>query len=136
MSKGKNTDFESLLGSFKLPGLDMGGFVDYHRKNFEAIAEANRIAAEGMQAMMARQVELMQQSVEQLTAMAKGASAQSADPAAGAQAAQAAFEQSIANLKELADLASKSGAGAFEVLQARFQAALQEVQALGKPGAK
>ncbi len=125
------TQWQSALESINLPGIDMGKILDAQRKNVEAISEANRIALEGVQSLMQRQAEIMQQSVEEATKMM-----QSFDPASDptervaqqTALAQEAFQQALDRMRELAEMANASQAEAFEAIQARFNESVEEIR--------
>ena len=133
------TQWQTALESINLPGVDMSKILDAQRKNVEAITQANRIALEGVQSLMQRQAEIMQQSVEEATKMM-----QNFDPASDptervaqqTALAQEAFQQALDRMRELAEMANKSQAEAFEAIQARFTESLEEIrgsmQKLGK----
>ena len=131
--------WQSALESINLPGVDMSRILDAQRKNVEAITEANRIAFEGVQSLMQRQAEIMQQSVEEATKMMQNFDP-STDPtervAQQTALAQQAFQQALDRMRELAEMANKSQAEAFEAIQERFNEALEEIrtsmQQLGK----
>lgn len=131
--------WQSALESINLPGVDMNKILDAQRKNVEAITEANRIALEGVQSLMQRQAEIMQQSVEEATKMMQNFDP-STDPAERVAKqtalAQEAFQQALDRMRELAEMANKSQAEAFEAIQARFNESLEEIrgsmQKLGK----
>ena len=72
--------WQTALESINLPGVDMSKILDAQRKNVEAITQANRIALEGVQSLMQRQAEIMQQSVEEATKMMQNFDPASASP--------------------------------------------------------
>lgn len=131
--------WQTALESINLPGVDMSKILDAQRKNVEAITQANRIALEGVQSLMQRQAEIMQQSVEEATKMMQNFDPNT-DPAERVTQqtalAQEAFQQALDRMRELAEMANKSQAEAFEAIQARFTESLEEIrgsmQKLGK----
>ncbi|WP_235025521.1 phasin family protein, partial [Caballeronia terrestris] len=56
------TDFSKTLASFKFPGVDMTSLLEARRKDVEALAEANTLAYEGMQALVRKQTEMLNAS--------------------------------------------------------------------------
>ena len=108
------------------------------RRNIEAFSAANRVALEGAQAVARRHMEILQQSVSEMTqAMTGLASAQAPQDKAAKQAeiAKATYEKTIANLQELADLIQRSNSEALSVLNKRFAEAMDEVKGMtGKAG--
>ena len=133
------TQWQTALESINLPGVDMSKILDAQRKNVEAITQANRIALEGVQSLMQRQAEIMQQSVEEATKMMQNFDPNT-DPTERVTQqtalAQEAFQQALDRMRELAEMANKSQAEAFEAIQARFTESLEEIrgsmQKLGK----
>jgi phasin family protein len=124
--------WQTALESINLPGVDMAKILDAQRKNVEAITEANRIALEGVQSLMQRQAEIMQQSIEEATK-----SMQNFDPASDpaervaqqTALAQESFQHALDRMRELAEMASSSQTEAFEAIQHRFNEAIEEIQA-------
>jgi len=107
--------WQKSLESFNVPGIDMSAILDSQRKNIEAVTNANRIALEGVQALMQRQTEILQQSFEEATKLT-----QNFDPAADpaermaqqTELAQEALQQALAKMRELAEMATSSQAAA------------------------
>jgi phasin family protein len=110
-------DFTKLLQPFKIPGVDFSSIVDRERKNIEALAEANRIAFEGWQNLVRRQSEILQDSMKRAVDDAKSQTALQK----GAELARSAFETALANMRELAEMATKSQRDAFEVIRKRVE---------------
>jgi phasin family protein len=130
-------DFTKLFAEMKLPALpDMEAFVAANRRNMEAITAANRIALEGAQAVSRRHMEIMQQSMSEMTEAVKMLAAPDAPQAKAARQAELLkkiYEQAVSNIRELGDLIQKSNAEAIALLNTRFTEALDEVKALAEP---
>ncbi len=130
-------DFTKLFADMKLPALpDMEAFVAANRRNIEAITAANRIALEGAQAVSRRHMEIVQQSMAEMTEAVKVLAAPDAPQAKAARQAdllKKIYEHAVSNIKELGDLIQKSNAEAIGLLNARFTEALDEVKALAEP---
>lgn len=134
------------MTSFRMPGMPaMGMMPDFEalaaaqRRNIEAFSTANRVALEGAQAVARRHVEILQQSMSDMTEAMRGM-AGGPDPQGGpgkqAEVVKASYERAVANMKELADLIQKSNTEALSVLNRRFAEAMDEVkQIVQKPGA-
>ncbi|WP_223880576.1 phasin family protein [Roseococcus microcysteis] len=121
----------------KMPNMtDFQALADAQRRNLEAMAAANRVAMEGAQAVARRNMELMQQTMAEMSEAMRGLTAMDGNPATkAAQQAElmkANYERAVASMKELADLIQKSNGEALEVLNRRFAEALEEMQALVK----
>lgn len=129
-------DFTKMMEQYKLPGVDFGALVERQRKDIEALTEANRIAAEGMQALAKLEAEILQKTMQEvMSAMSKAATG--GDPMANAakqaELAQQAFGKALANMRELAEVASKSQSEAYAVISKRVQQSIQELTALMQP---
>jgi phasin family protein len=133
---GKPFDFSKMLGEMKVPALpDMELVLSAHKRNLEALSEANRVALEGAQAVARRHMEIMQNTMSGLTETLKGL-ADSDTPAARA-AKQAdllkqAYENAVSNTRELGDLIQKSNTEAMSKLNHRFSEAMSEMKTLFK----
>ena len=128
-------DMQKMLGDFKIPGVDMQALLSAQEKNIAALKQANQHAAEGVQALAKRQLEMLQQAMQgAATAAQQVAHAGGPKEAAAKQAelAKVAFEQALANMREMADLISKSSNQAFEVIAQRAADGLEELKQLAR----
>ena len=125
-------DFTKLMSQFRLPGVDFAALVDRERKNIEALAEANRIAFEGWQRLVRRQAEILQETMKEVVANAgqQDAIKKRAD------LAKEGFEKALANMRELAEMATKSQKEAFDVVRKRIEENVEGIRNLGKKAAK
>jgi phasin family protein len=118
----------------KLPGLpNMDAFVTANRKNMETLSAANRVALEGAQAVARRHMEIMQQSMMEMTEAMRAMASLEAPQAKAAKQAEllkSAYEHAVANMKELADLIKHSNGEALALINKRFVEAMDEVKAL------
>ena len=121
-------DFTKLMSQFRLPGVDFAALVDRERKNIEALAKANRIAFEGWQRLVRRQAEMLQETMKKVVADAgqEDATKKRAD------LAKEGFEKALANMRELAEMASKSQREAFEVVRKRIEENVEGIRNFGK----
>ena len=129
--KGAETpvfDFTKLMSQFRLPGVDFAALVDRERKNIEALAKANRIAFEGWQRLVRRQAEILQETMKEVVANAgqQDAIKKRAD------LAKEGFEKAMANMRELAEMATKSQKEAFDVVRKRIEENVEGIRNLGK----
>ncbi len=131
-----HAEFMRLMGDFRLPAtLDFEAFAAAQRKNIEALSAANRVALEGAQAVAKRHMEILQQSMSEMTeAMRSLATADAPQEKAAKQAelAKTAYEKAVANMKELGDLIQKSNAEALGLLNHRFTEAMEEIKGMVK----
>jgi phasin family protein len=130
-------DFSRMMAEFRVPGLDMEAFLSAQRRNLESLSAANRVALEGAQAVARRHMEIMQQSMAEMTEAMRALASPGAPQEKAAQQAEmlkGAYEKAVANLKEIADLIQRSNGEALGVLNRRFTEAMDEVKTmLAKP---
>ncbi len=124
-------DVQKMMGEFKVPNFDVDGIVAAHKRNFDAIAQANQVAAEGFQAIMKRQAEIAQQAVAEVQGTLQTMGTQGAPEEKVAQQADIAkktLEQALSNLKELQEMVAKSNAEASNIINKRIMESLDEVK--------
>ncbi|MGQ9367661.1 phasin family protein [Azospirillum sp. A39] len=125
-------DFSKMLGDMKVPGVDMDAILASQRRNIEAVAMANQLAMEGVQAVVRRQAEILRQTAEETSRMMSELAAAGTPEdkvAKQAELVKTAFEKALANARELAELMAKSNTEAAEVLSKRVSASLDELKA-------
>jgi phasin family protein len=127
-------DFRKFFADMKLPALpDMESLMAANRRNMEALSAANRVALEGAQAVARRHMEIMQQSMTDLTESVRTIAATEGSQAKAAKQAdmlKAAYERAVTNMRELADLIQRSNSEAMGVINKRFAEAMDEVKTL------
>ena len=127
-------DMMKMLAEWRVPGMpDMEQLASAQRRNFEALSAANKVALEGAQAVARRHMEILQQSMSEMTqAMQSVAGAQDPQARAAKQAEmlKTAYEHAVGNMRELADLIQKSNGEALSVLNQRVTEAMDEVKGM------
>jgi phasin family protein len=122
-----------LLAEMRLPMMDIESLATAQRRNLEALSAANRVALEGAQAVARRHMEILQQSMSEMTDAVRSATS-GGDPqdkaAKQAELLKNTYERAVGNMKELADLIQKSNSEALTVLNKRFAEAMDEVRGL------
>ncbi len=132
-------DFTKLMADFKVPAFDVEKLMAAQRKNFEAVASANKLVADSAQTVFQRNAAIMRENVEEMTAVLQELSVagEPADKAARqADLTKDAFERTVANFKELNDAVSKTNGKVFDVLNKRFTESLDEAKGLVANGKK
>jgi phasin family protein len=132
-------DITKLLTDFKIPGVDVDALVAAQKKNIEALTEANQLVIAGVQAVIKRQAEILQASMEQARTVASEIlvpGSPEAKVAKQAEVVQTAFQAALANMKELADIVTKSNTEASNVISKRVNESLNEVKAAVVKAAK
>ena len=126
-------DITKVMGDMKLPGVDLEALMASQRKNIEALTAANKLAFEGFQAVATRQTEILRQTMEELQKMmTEVMSAGSPEDRVAKQAelAKTAFEKALSNMKEVAEMVSKSNTEATAVISNRISDSLEELKSM------
>lgn len=126
-------EMSKAFAAYKVPGVDVDLLVQSQRRNVEALTTANKAVLEGVQAVLNRQSEILQQTLEAATTGAKElASASSLQDATvkEAELVKQSFEKALANMRELAELMAKSNTEAFEAINRRIAESLEEIKQL------
>ena len=130
----KMNEFTRMFSEMKMPAmLDMESVMAAHRKNMEVLSNANRVALEGAQTVARRHMEILQQTMQEMTATMKDLSTPESPQAKAAKQTELmkiAYERAVSHMKELADLIQRANAEALGLLNARFTEAMDEVKAL------
>ena len=133
---GMDMNFSRMLAEMKLPSMpDMEPFITASRRNMETLTAANRVALEGAQTVARRHMEIMQQTMTEMTDAMKAMASPEPPQAKAAKQAELlkqAYERAVSNLKELADLIQRANGEAMELLNHRFAEAMNEVKALAE----
>ena len=136
--------FQDLRFPTMLP--DTGVLMAAHRRNMDVLSQANRLALEGAQAVARRHMEIMQQTMAELTEHVRelaGTDSPQQKAARQAELVKKSYERAVTNIKELSDLIQKSNQEALALLDQRFKEAMDEIHQLleksqkggGKPAA-
>ena len=122
MMESLNQTMKQMSG-MQMPGMNLEALQDASRANIEAISEANRIAMEGMQALAQRAQEMATEATTDFQESAKAMSDMDSSNPMGkpAEIARTNFEKAVGNLRELAEIASKSQTEAWGIIGRRFQ---------------
>jgi phasin family protein len=127
-------DMMSMFRDMKLPAMpDMESVLTTYRKNIEVLSQANRVALEGAQTVAKRHMEILQQTMAELTENLKALTAVESPQAKAAKQAEllkAAYERALANTKELSDLIQNANKEALGLLHQRFIETMDEVKTL------
>jgi phasin family protein len=127
-------EFAKMFADMKLPALpDTEALMNAHRRNLEAFTAANRTALEGAQAVAKRHMEIMQQTMSEMTETLRALATPEAPQVKAARQADLlknAYQRAVANSRELGDLIQRSNGEALGVLNKRFTEAMDEVKGL------
>ncbi len=127
----KMMDVTKLMSDFKMPGVDMETMLGSQRKNIEALTAANRLAFEGVQALMKRQTEILRQTMQEVTEATRGMAATTSPQehlAKQSALAKETFERTFANMRELSEMVTRSNSEVFELLNVRLGQIMEEMR--------
>jgi phasin family protein len=134
-SKNGFFDVTKVFGDFRLPGIDVDAVAAAHRKNVEALTQANQLVVEGIQAVARRQTEIVREAIDEATALVRGWTQPRAPEerfANTVEAAKQAFETGVANVRELNELTAKASTDVFGVIARRVSEGFDEVRLAAK----
>jgi phasin family protein len=125
------TDLSKIMKDYQMPGVDWQELMASQQKNLEALSQANQVLFEGAQAVVQREVEILQKAMQEF-AEASRELVQEGDARLQAQKrlelAKASFETALQNMRELAELATRSNREALEVINRRAIESFEEIR--------
>jgi phasin family protein len=128
----RDFDFKKMFQELRIPQVpDIESVLGAHRRNLEALSEANRLALEGAQTVARRHMEIMQATMSGLTQTLREIAATDTPNERAAKHAELlkqAYENAVSNTRELGDLIQKSHTEAMEKLNQRFSEAMTEMK--------
>ncbi len=133
-------DFDAarLFADFPFRPLDVEAVWAAQRRNFEALSQANQLAVDGVHALARRNVEAAREGLEDFSALirdlAKPASTEERI-ARHTEFAKRIIDKGVSHTRELAQLATKTGSDAAEILHKRASEGLDEIRAYAAPKA-
>ena len=128
-------DMTRLFSEMRFPSMlpDTGVLMAAHRRNMDVLSQANRLALEGAQAVARRHMEIMQQSMTELTEHVRELASSDNPKAKAARQAELvkqSYEHAVTHIKELSDLIQRSNTEALSLLDKRFREAMDEIRQL------
>lgn len=122
-------DFMKSFQSINMPGMKPEQFMEAQRKNMEALVEANKAAAAGYQDLFQKQVKLFEETMKEAQdKFGKFDASETLNAEKQAEAMRLAFEKGVANMTELAETAQKANREAYDIVSARVQESISEIQ--------
>ncbi|MDR3451491.1 MAG: phasin family protein [Rhodoferax sp.] len=138
MTKDSNPfgDVTKMIEKFKLPGVDLSAIVEARRKDVEALVAANKAAYESMQALAHKQTEMLTQAMQGIQEAVKEAAAGKGglpDPKKQTALARDAWTKTLADMKDMAEMARKAQADAMAGLTERATQSVQDIKKMMQP---
>jgi phasin family protein len=125
-------DVTKMFADFRFKPFDVEAVWAAQRRNLEAFSQANQLAVEGAHAVVKRQIEMTQQSFEDLSALMRDMTQPvSAEDriAKHTEYTKKMIDKGLTHGREIAMMAAKTGSEAAEVLQKRTTEGLDEMRA-------
>ena len=138
------TELTRMMRDYQVPGVDWQELMASQQKNVEALTKANQVLFEGAQAVIQREVEILQKAMQEFAEASRDLM-QEGDPQAQTQKrlelAKASFEAALRNMRELAELAGRSNREALETINKRAMESFDEIRSAmahkrGSPSSK
>jgi phasin family protein len=124
-----------MLEQFKVPGVDMDAIVESRRKDMDALVAANMAAVDAIQALTAKQTEILAQtmkSIQEAALSPAGGVVGGLDLAKYNELARKAYEKAVLDMKDMAETVRKAQTEVMSGISQRASASMQEIQALTK----
>jgi phasin family protein len=125
-------DVTKMFADFRMRPFDVEAMWAAQRRNIEALSQANQLAVEGVHALAKRQIEMTQQTLEDLSTLVR----EMAQPvstedriAKHTEYTKKMIDKGLTHGREIAAMAAKAGSEAAEVLQKRTTEGLDEMRA-------
>ncbi len=115
----------------KMPSVDIERIMAHHRKNIEALEKSARASAAGASSLMAKQREILQDSLREISDMAQSYRIPGNPQdmmSKQADFARKSFETAVKNAGEVAEIVKKSGSELVEILRQRIREVMEEVR--------
>ena len=123
--------FANLGKDLKLPSVDVEQVIEHHRKNLEALQKSASTASSGAATVMARQREMLEETLREITDMAQSYRAPGNPQelmAKQADFARRSLETAMKNTSEMAELVRKSSEETVDVLRQRIRDGMDEIR--------
>jgi phasin family protein len=125
-------DVTKMFADFRFRPFDVEAVWAAQRRNIEALTQANQLAVEGAHALVKRQIEMTQQTFEDVSSMLRDMTQPASTEdriAKNTEFAKKVIDKSLSHGREIAALATKAGSEATEVLQKRATEGMDEMRA-------
>ena len=125
-------DVTKMFADFRFRPFDVEAVWAAQRRNIEAFTQANQLAVEGAHALVKRQIEMTQQTFEDVSSMLRDMTQPASTEdriAKNTEFAKKVIDKSLSHGREIAALATKAGSEATEVLQKRAAEGMDEMRA-------
>jgi phasin family protein len=126
-------DVTKFFADFRYKPFDVEAVWAAQRRNIEALSQANQAAAEGMQALARRQIELTRETFEGISSMMRELAQPTSTEeriAKNTAYAKQMLDKGMSHGREVTTIATKAGADAAEILRKRAVESLDELRTM------
>jgi phasin family protein len=130
---GPFVDFTKVLEQFKVSGIDMKSLIEARRDDIAALTQANQVAYDGMQELVRKQTEILRTTMEGVQTAAKEMVKGFQTVALAGQPkelVEQAVQKAFANMRELAEVATKTQTEALTIISNRAMQNVEEMKTL------
>lgn len=115
-----------------------GALLDSGRKDLKALVQANEKSYKGLQSVVQRQTEMLKTAIGEWQGAVKSMPGKDVKEGLAEldEMGRTAFKRALDDIKELAELAAKSQADAFNVVRERINDNVEQARKLLQPGGK
>lgn len=132
-------DFTKAMEQFQSAPFDLKEMMECHRKNLQAISDAQQLAFESMQAVAQRQSEIVSQFIQENSKLAKEILSEGSPEqkiAKNTEIIKKIYDKTTVNVQELSDMINKSNTEAGKLLNKRVSASIGEISSALEKGRK
>ena len=133
------TDMPSTFPGLNGFGFDFRSLMDTHRKNMEALTEAQQLAFENLRAIAVHNKEIITRIAQDNSSMAREIMSERTPEQKVARQAdmmKKTYENSVSGIRELTEMINKSSLETSDVLNRRVSASLTEIRSALEKGGK
>jgi len=124
-------DFSGSFDKFKGFGFDFGALMETHRRNVQALSDANRLALESLQEIAQMQSAAVSRLVEDGTTIAREITTEGAPEekfARQTDLARKTYESAVGCARQISETLGKSNKAASDIIHKRVSASLCEMK--------
>jgi phasin family protein len=124
-------ELSKIFEEYAFPGVNTGAALERNRKNVDALAAANKRILENAETVMARQAEMLRQTMEEASAAIKALSSTGTPQALAAkeqELVRMVLSRTLDNMCAVAEMTAKANAEAFEAINQRTTDNVEDIR--------
>jgi phasin family protein len=123
--------FTKMFEQYVLPGMNTGALLERNRKNVDALAAANKRILEHAETVMARQGEMLRQTMEEASAVVKARLSADTPQTLAAQEEKllrTVLSRTLHHMCAVAEMTAQANAEAFEAINQRITENVEDIR--------